>query len=345
MPFSPAFRRLALRTAFALALFLFGFPAGGVRAAQSVTLMLNWLPGGVHVPFYYAQEAGFYRRAGLDVHILSSRGSRAALTAVRDGKADFALAEAAELFAFRTGEQDALGVMVYLARSPLAILALDRPDLRALSDLNGKRLAAPKASFPRVLFPQLAKAAGIKLATLHWLDLTPGELLPALVEGRADAVASSSLVAYPYREAARRKGKNIRIFPYAEAGVNPYSLVLTSTDTFLAKEPRRAKAFVRATVQAVAAALENPRQAFRVFFKMNPTLGEKRLGAEWRAALPLIYPAEARRAGLGHFQQERLQQMRQMLAQVRNLSTGIPLERFYTNDLVPNLRPRPAGSF
>ena len=71
--------------------------------------MLNWLPGGAHVPIFYAKGAGHYKKAGIDAEILSTRGSRDALAALGKGEAQFALVEASELFSQRTGGIEATG--------------------------------------------------------------------------------------------------------------------------------------------------------------------------------------------------------------------------------------------
>ncbi len=335
--------KIAISAAFALAVALLSALSPAASAASRVTLMLNWLPGGSHVPLFYARDAGFYKKAGIEVEILSARGSRNAFQALRLGKAQFALAEATELFIQREGGLDALGTMVYFNRSPNTIFTLNRTDIRGLSDLAGKRIAAPRASFPRVLFKELGAKGKVNLKKVRWLNLSPAELLPALVEGKADAVASSIIVVHQYREAARKKGKTLAAFPYANAGVNPYSLLLVSMDSVLAKDSNAAMAFVRATAEGMAAAVEQPRKALRIFLKENPGQNQERAGAEWREALSLIYPHEARHVGLGHFEKTRMENMRKILSRIRSLRPGSSSSNLYTNSLLPVLRPTPGS--
>ncbi len=321
-----------------LALLLQAAPAG---AAQKVTIMLNWLPGGAHVPIFYAKGAGHYKKAGIDAEILSTRGSRNALAALGKGEAQFAIVEASELFSQRADGIEATGVMAYFLRSPNAILTLKRADLRRLSDLAGKRIAAPRASFPRVLFPDLRGRGKIDLAKVKWLTLAPGDLLPALIGGRVDAVASSVMVAHQYREAAQEKGKKISVLSYADAGVNPYSLVLVAPNSFILKNEGLAKSFVRATAEGVAAALERPSAALRVFLKANPATAPDRVRAEWRTAHSLIYPPAARGKALGKFEKGRMKRMRKFLMRLQTFRTVPSTFGIYSNRLLPSLRPKP----
>ncbi len=335
----PARSARAALAALAAAALLWGAPAA--EPAQKATLILNWLPGGAHAPLFYGRDKGFFRKEGLEVKIVGGRGSRDALARMQGGESAFALAEASEIFSHRAGGFDTLGVMVYFERSPNAILTLKRPDIRRLADLAGRRIAAPRASFPRMLFPELRAGARISLTRIRWSNLAPSDLLPALIGGKVDAVASSSLAAYQYRKAAGRRGKELSVFPYAEAGVNPYSLVLVSMDSVLAKDASLARAFVRAAAASLAAAVERPREALETFLKANPTLGRERIGAEWAAALALIYPEEARKGGLGKFREKRLKEMQAMLGRTRKLKFTGDVDDIYTNQFVPAARPRP----
>ena len=146
---------------FFLAYALFFHPQSA--SAAKVTIMLNWLPGGAHVPIFYAQAAGFYKKSGIDAVIESTRGSRDAMDSLGSGKAQFAIAEATELFASRADDVKAVGVMAYFGHSPNAIFTLKRPDISSLSDLNGMRIAAPRSSFPRIMFPALKTAGKVNL--------------------------------------------------------------------------------------------------------------------------------------------------------------------------------------
>src|SRR5215510_11404523 len=44
-------------------------------AAQKITFTLNWVAGGDHAPYFYAQKMGWYKQAGLDVDFETGRSS------------------------------------------------------------------------------------------------------------------------------------------------------------------------------------------------------------------------------------------------------------------------------
>ena len=59
-------------------------------AQDAVSLRLNWYLGGLHVPFYYGKERGFYKEEGIDLTINEGRlqlrprtTGRSSITALR----------------------------------------------------------------------------------------------------------------------------------------------------------------------------------------------------------------------------------------------------------------------
>ena len=51
--------------------------AAAEASAQKLTFTLNWVAGGDHAPYFYAQKMGLYKQAGLDVDFETGRGSAA----------------------------------------------------------------------------------------------------------------------------------------------------------------------------------------------------------------------------------------------------------------------------
>ena len=219
----------------------------------------------------------------------------------------------------------------------------DDPDILKLSDLAAKRIAAPRSSFPRILFPVLSAKGKIDLTRVRWQNLSPKELLPALIRGSVDAVASSAMVAHQYRAEAAKIGRRVTVLPLADAGVNPYSLVFAAPQEFIEKNPALARAFVRATARGTAAALERPRDALKAFLKANPAALPARTRAEWRTAHGLIYSPGDRGAEFGKFTRPRIEEMRRNLARLRTLRTISSTIGVYSNALMPAIRPRPGS--
>src|SRR5262245_37372912 len=83
-------------------------------SAQKITFTLNWVAGGDHAPYFYAQKMGLYKQAGLDVDFETGRGSAASAQKVGAGQSQLGLSDMAGVLLFRgKGLQAVGGVNVY----------------------------------------------------------------------------------------------------------------------------------------------------------------------------------------------------------------------------------------
>ena len=89
-----AWKRLALAVAAIAAL-----SPGVTAAADAVSLRLNWYLGGLHVPFYYGKDKGYYAAEGIDLTINEGRGSANTVQVVAAGSDTFGLADSSSVIA------------------------------------------------------------------------------------------------------------------------------------------------------------------------------------------------------------------------------------------------------
>src|SRR5256886_4573423 len=69
--------------------------AAAEASAQKLTFTLNWVAGGDHAPYFYAQKMGLYKQAGLDVDFETGRGSAASAQKVGAGQSQLGLSDMA----------------------------------------------------------------------------------------------------------------------------------------------------------------------------------------------------------------------------------------------------------
>ena len=71
-----------------LASLAMAFSVTAAHAADSLTVQLDWLPGGDKAFVYAGVQQGFFKAEGLDVKIVPGRGSSDAVTKIASGAAD-----------------------------------------------------------------------------------------------------------------------------------------------------------------------------------------------------------------------------------------------------------------
>src|SRR5947199_7708243 len=129
-------------------------------AAQKITFTLNWVAGGDHAPYFYAQKMGWYKQAGIDVDFETGRGSAASAQKVGAGQSQLGLSDMAGVLLFRGKGVDAVGVMNVYANSPQGLYWLKSSGIRRVNDLAGKKIGNPAGAGARTMWPALAKKAG-----------------------------------------------------------------------------------------------------------------------------------------------------------------------------------------
>src|SRR5262245_11640559 len=144
--------KLACKLAIVGAALGFALPA----SAQPITFTLNWVAGGDHAPYFYAQKMGWYKQAGLDVDFETGRGSGASAQKVGAGSSQLGLSDMAVVLNTKAKGGDLVAVMNVYANSPYGLYWLKSSGIKGLKDLAGKKIGNPPADAARVMWPALA---------------------------------------------------------------------------------------------------------------------------------------------------------------------------------------------
>jgi len=91
------FRGGLMRALGFLAILLLASFTASSFAADAVSFRLNWYLGGLHVPFYYGKERGYYAAEGIDLTINEGRGSANTVQVVAAGSDTFGLADSSSV--------------------------------------------------------------------------------------------------------------------------------------------------------------------------------------------------------------------------------------------------------
>src|SRR5678816_2757501 len=115
--------------------------SGTAPAQEAVSLRLNWYMGGLHVPFYYGKERGFYKEEGIDLSINEGRGSANTVQVVAAGSDTFGLADSSSVVATAVKGAEIKSVMSLLNSTGFSVVSLASSGIRTPKDLEGKKFA------------------------------------------------------------------------------------------------------------------------------------------------------------------------------------------------------------
>src|SRR3954453_15645993 len=110
-------------------------------AQDAVSLRLNWYFGGLHVPFYYGKERGFYKEEGIDLTINEGRGSANTVQVVAAGSEPFGLGDWSSLIATAAKGVEIKSVMTVLSSTGYSVVSLASAGIKTPKDLEGKKFA------------------------------------------------------------------------------------------------------------------------------------------------------------------------------------------------------------
>jgi len=158
---------------------------------DSLEFGLNWLPNGLHVPFYAASLSDAYANRDVGVTFTHYRGSRQVLSAILDQTADVGIVGAATLVKARTEGASVVPIAVPYQRA-MAVLYTTRSafgePFESVEQLCGQRVGMSSGTETGLLGRLFLAHADLEDITIVE---TVGEEAEALHSGEADVVAGS----------------------------------------------------------------------------------------------------------------------------------------------------------
>jgi NitT/TauT family transport system substrate-binding protein len=237
---------------------------------EKMTYALNWTPDSGHIGYWVALEKGYYAKRGVDVDLQFSTGSGDALAKVDTGRAQMGLVDALVMFpAVARGSKVKIVAIVYDI-SPFNIYTRRDSGIKVPKDLEGKTIGASPGNTQRVLFPAFAKLAGIDSSKVEWVNISPTAGPSALLAKRVDAVALFT-TQMPVMEKILGKG-NVHTMPWADYGLDAYSLSTIVADDFLKKKPEAVRGFLTASAEGWRDVFANLDESLAIYKKRVPEI-------------------------------------------------------------------------
>ncbi len=259
--------------------------------AQTLNLMLDWLPNADHVGIYDAQAKGYFAAAGLNVHVQTPTDPATPLQLLAAGKVDVAVSYEPELLLARDRGEPLVAIGAIIQRPLTSIVSLRAKHITSPAQLRGKRVGDAGINYQRAFLQTILHQAGVPAHSVT--DTNVGaNLVPALLSGRIDA----ALGAYWNYEAIQlaQDGKHPNVIHIERAGVPTYDeLVLVTTENDVATKSNELRRFVQAVGRGYAAVRTDPEAGVAALVQANPSLTTKLQLASVRATLSSYFPAGA----------------------------------------------------
>lgn len=253
---------------------------------DAFTLALDWYPNPDHVGIYTAQEAGFFKDAGLDVSIDTPTDPSLPIKLVAAGKADLAVSYEPEVLLAREQGLDVVSVGAIVNQPLTSMIWLKKSKIKRVADLKGKTVSTAGIPYQDAYLRTILARAGLNEGQVSNVGVGQG-LLPSIISNRAQA----TLGPFWNIEGVDLKlsGQKPVINPVDRLGVPTYDeLVLVAQGKAVEDDPDPIRLFLSALSRGTAQAVAKPNAATDTILAANDTLDPKVTAAQVKTTLPLL---------------------------------------------------------
>src|SRR6476659_10391722 len=154
-------------------------------AQQKVVIGIPTSPhNNVHMPVIVAKELGLYKKAGLDVDIVSLGDGVKVYRALLAGNIDFGLTPGAPTIIGRSNGAEVKALSANLPKFEASMVV--RAEIKTMEDLKGKRIGIQEpGGFADILSRSVLRAAKIDPKDVNFVSIA-SEDVPALVANQVD---------------------------------------------------------------------------------------------------------------------------------------------------------------
>jgi putative hydroxymethylpyrimidine transport system substrate-binding protein len=282
-----------------IAIVLFMLLAGPARAADELTLLLDWFVNPDHAPIIVADELGLFEERDLAVEIVAPADPNdpPKLVAARD--AEVAISYQPQLH-MQVDQGLPLVRFGTLVATPLnALVALSDSGIDSVADLSGKKIGFSVGGFEDALLGAMLGSHGLDLDDVELINVN-FNLSSALLARRVDAVIGA-FRNFELNQLAIEGSAGTAFFP-EEEGVPVYDELIFITHRELVDDPRLPR-FLDAIEAATLYILNHPDEAFDLFVEGRPELNDELNRRAWHDTLPrlALRPAALDRARYQRF--------------------------------------------
>ena len=272
-------------------------------AAPKINFILNWIAGGDHAPYYYAQKMGWYKDAGLDLNIQQGKGSSMSAQRTGAGKNQIGLADMPPVFAAIAKGADLVAVMNVYANSPYGFYWLKSSGIKSAKDFAGKKIGNPPWDAARKMWPAFAANVGIDEKSVTWVNIQPNAKLSALKAGSIHVTTSFYNIHHIF---TKLLGDDMGYVSGKAHGVNPYGNSIIVNGKFLRANKGAVAAFVKVNQRAFRACAENAAPCIAALVEANKGLKAANETTNWSLVKELMTDATSTGVGLGYMDEARM---------------------------------------
>lgn len=274
-------RLLASLAALLLSAVLLSIASPTARAADKLTLLLDWHINPDHGPIFVALEKGYFADAGLEVKMIEPADPNDPPKMVAAGKAELAVSYQPQLHIQVAAGLPIVRIATLIATPLNTLMVMADGPIKTLADLKGRKIGYSVSSTEHAVLGTMLKKHKLTLKDVTLVNVNMG-LTAALASGQVDAIIGG----YRNFEMTQMEllGKKARAFYVEEEGVPAFDELILVTNRNLVND-KRLRRFVDALELGVQFMVNRPDEAWQLFIKGRKSLDNELNRRAWRDTL------------------------------------------------------------
>ena len=265
---------LALAAALAAGLAVWAAPA---RAADEVTVLLDWFVNPDHGPLIVAQRKGFFAARGIDVTFIEPADPNDPPKLVAAGKAEIAVTYQPQLHMQADAGLPLVRFATLVATPLTTVLAIEGGPVKTLADLKGRKVGYSVGGFEQAVLGVMLKSAGLTTDDVELVNVNFA-LSPSILAGKVAAVVGAYRN-FELNQLAIEGHKGLAFYP-EEHGVPAYDeLILVANARF--RESDMLTRFAAAMEEGTQWIVNRPEESFKVFAAYKDGLDDELNRRAW----------------------------------------------------------------
>ena len=324
-------RFAALTMAAAMAMSMAGMAGAADEGALTpVSFRLNYTAAGLHVPFYYALEKGYYEEVGLDVTIGEGTGSGTTAKLVGTGEDDLGLVDSASVASAVAQDIPIKIVCPVYAVDGFAAITLADSGIAVPKDLEDKKVGITTGDAPSNLFAALEAANEIDDSKISYVTMDSNAKVTSLINGDVDAILGG---ADDQAITLQNMGKEVNVIRYSDNGAATVGLSIVASDSMIEENGETVEKFISASMKAWNECREDSAEAVEIFMQKFPTLDQAVVEGSLSVALDSLFAEDSET--LGDVSEEDWNACRDLLVNYLGVDESIQAEDIYTYACLP----------
>jgi len=219
-----------------------------------VSLILDFVPGGVHAGIYSAEAEGYFDDVNIDIDIQAPTSSADTLRLVLAGQSTIGIAPIADVASLRAQGED-IQIFMALEQVPLAaLMSTEAIGITDPSQLSNGTVGVTGVPSDEAIAKVILQTSGVDPSTVDFITIgfdAVGNLIGQTVDAAIGFWSAEAVV-------LELEGETPLVFRPDEYGAPPYpELVFFASSDTIAKRGEILKAFAEAVARGYEFALEN----------------------------------------------------------------------------------------